>query len=176
MPQQLQPLADLAAPAAPESVARALVELLPTVHRLIVAKMHDAPHTAGMNLAQFRVLARLSEGDYRAAELAAALEVGRPSLTVTVDGLSRRGLVERLRTVSGDRRGVMLRLTPAGRAVFRAIEARAVDALAELLRDAAPPDRSALATGLAGLRRSLLAAGHGIVERDCEPARRNNGR
>ena len=159
-----------AAAGAPEQVARALLDLLPTLHRLIVANMHDAPHTAGMNLAQFRVLARLSERDHRAAELAAALEVGRPSLTVTIDGLARRGLVERLRVVSDDRRGVLLRLTPAGRAVLRAMAARAAGALAELLRGSAPAERAALALGLSGLRRSLQAAGHAIVPPGGEPA------
>ena len=154
-----------------EAVARALIELLPTLSRLIVAELHDAPHTAGMNLAQFRVLARLNEREYRAAELADVLEVGRPSLTVTVDGLVRRGLVERLRSVPSDRRGVMLRLTPAGRAVLRTMEARAVLALAKLLSEASAVERSALATGLAGLRRSLQAAGRTIVP--CGGERRN---
>jgi DNA-binding MarR family transcriptional regulator len=154
---------------APEQVARSLVELLPTLHRLIVGALHEAPHTAGMHLAQFRVLARLSERDYRAAELAAVLEVGRPSLTVTANSLVRRGLVERLRAVPEDRRGVLLRLTPAGGALFRAIESRAISAVAGVLEGAAHADRSALALGLAGLRRGLQDAGHGPLRRAAEP-------
>src|SRR5947207_70632 len=102
--------------AEPDSLARAVVSLLPTLLRLVVAEMHTAPDTVGMNLAQFRVLARLSERDYRAAELAAALEVGRPTVTVTAEKLVRRGLIER-RELRHDRRGVALRLTPAGRAL-----------------------------------------------------------
>src|SRR3954467_8568872 len=104
MLQSASSIGDSERPAGAEDVAQTLVELLPTIYRLVVAEMHDTPYASGMNLAQFRVLARLNEGDYRAAELADTLEVGRPSLTVTVDGLVRRGLVERSRTVPSDRR------------------------------------------------------------------------
>src|SRR4051812_9049523 len=83
------------------------IQLLPTLHRLLVAAMHECPGADGMNLAQFRVLVRLSERDHRAAELATALEVGRPTLTVTTEHLVRRGLVERQRKLDQDRRGVL---------------------------------------------------------------------
>src|SRR5437764_13058948 len=100
--------------AQPEVVAQALLRTLPTLLRVVIDEMHDAPHTAGMNIAQFRVLCRLAERDYRAAELADALDVGRPTLTVTAEHLVRRGLIERIRDLPNDRRGVLLRLTPAG--------------------------------------------------------------
>src|SRR5918911_2446380 len=105
------------APAA-DALAQTVVRLLPGLIRMLVAEMHKAPETAGMTLPQFRVLARLNERDYRAAELADALEVGRPTLTATADGLERRGLIERTREVPGDRRGVVLHLTPAGRDLY----------------------------------------------------------
>ncbi|HYU19815.1 MAG TPA: MarR family transcriptional regulator [Chloroflexota bacterium] len=143
--------------APPEAVAAELVGLLPKLVRLVVAEMHAAPHTAGMTLAQFRVLARLSEREYRAAELAAALEIGRPTLTVTADCLVRRALVDRVRELPGDRRGVLLRLTPTGRALYRALEARAASALARLLGTASATERTALAIGLAALQRGLQA-------------------
>jgi DNA-binding MarR family transcriptional regulator len=139
---------------APESVAQTVVRVLPTLLRLVVAEMHRAPHTAGMTLPQFRVLARLNERDYRAAELAQALEVGCPTLTATADVLVRRGLVERL-TVPGDRRGVLLRLTPAGRALYRALEAQAVAGIAALLAELSPQEREALWLGLTALERGL---------------------
>src|SRR5438067_10783074 len=83
--------------AAPDTSGRAMVRLLPRLIRVLAAEMHRAPHTRELTLPQFRVLGRLAERDYRAAELAAALEVGRPTLTSTVDGLVRRALVERQR-------------------------------------------------------------------------------
>jgi DNA-binding MarR family transcriptional regulator len=149
--------------AAPDALGRDVVRVLPRLIRVLVAEMHRAPHTRDLTLPQFRVLGRLSERDYRAAELADSLEVGRPTLTSTVDGLVRRGLVERQRDLPGDRRGVLLRLTPAGRTLHRALEARAIAGVAALLAEASAAEREALATGLAALERGLQDA--------CRPAR-----
>lgn len=147
--------------ARPEIAAQLLVDLFPRVHRIIVEALHEAPHTAGMTLVQFRVLARLSERDHRAGELADRLEVTRPALTAITDVLEERGLVERLRGLAEDRRGVRLRLTPAGRALYRSLKARAVAALALLTSSLAPADRAALVAGLDALQRSLRGSGPG---------------
>jgi DNA-binding MarR family transcriptional regulator len=143
----------------PDTVATTIVHLLPTLIRALVAEMHNAPDTTGMTLPQFRVLARLNQREYRAAELADALEVGRPTLTATVDGLERRGLVERTREVPGDRRGVSLRLTAPGQALYRTLHERAIAGVDGLLAEATPDERAALATGLAALERGLQRAG-----------------
>src|SRR5918912_2141010 len=119
----------------PETAASLLIHLVPILQRVAVAAMRGAPHTAGMTLAQFRILGRLSERDYRAGGLAEALEVGAATLTVTADTLEHRGLIERVRGLPDDRRAVVLRLTPAGRALFRALRARAVSSIAELLTE-----------------------------------------
>lgn len=147
--------------AAPETVGRVMVRVLPRLLRVLVAEMHRAPHSQELTLPQFRILSRLSEREFRAAELAAALEIGRPTLTATTDALVRRGLVERQRELPGDRRGVLLRLTPAGRAVQRALEARAVAGVAALLGAASGAEREALASGLAALERGLQDPGLG---------------
>jgi len=144
-----------------EPAAHTLVRLLPTLVRLVVAEMHAAPHTAGMTLLQFRILCRLSERDYRASELAQVLEMGRPTLTAAADGLERRGLIARLRDVPGDRRGVLLRLTPAGRALHRALETRAAAGLSAALAETSRRERDALELGLRALERSLQQAGRG---------------
>jgi len=157
---QEQPMAQPNAVApSPDAVAAAIVHLLPTLIRALVAEMHNAPDTAGMTLPQFRVLARLNQREYRAAELADALEVGRPTLTATVDGLERRGLVERTREVPGDRRGVTLRLTAPGQALYRMLHERAIAGVDSLLAEATPDERAALGTGLAALERGLQRAG-----------------
>ena len=144
--------------ASPDDVARQLVRLLPSLYRAIVADLHSAPHAAGMTLAQFRILGRLSERDYRAAELADTLEVGRPTLTATADSLVRRGLVDRLRDLPGDRRGVLLRLTPAGRTVQHALEARSIETVSRLLAHVEDAERLALGDALAALERALRCA------------------
>jgi DNA-binding MarR family transcriptional regulator len=141
----------------PEEAAALLIQVMPKLVRLTIAAMRDAPHTAGMTLAQFKILGRLSEGEHRAGELAEALDVGGATLTVTADTLERRGLIERVRGLPDDRRAVVLRLTPAGQALYRALKARAIGAIAELLSASESTERAALATGLAALERGLEA-------------------
>jgi DNA-binding MarR family transcriptional regulator len=144
-------------PIDPAAAATLLIELLPKLVRTIVASMHDAPHTAGMTMAQFKILGRLSEREYRAGELAEVLEVGGATLTVTADTLERRGLIERVRGLPDDRRAVVLGLTPAGQALYRALKARSVTGIAELLTESTPDERAALVTGLAAIARGLDA-------------------
>ena len=141
----------------PDEAAGLLIELMPRLVRTIVAAMRDAPHTAGMTMAQFKILGRLSEREHRAGELAEVLEVGGATLTVTADTLERRGLIERVRGLPDDRRAVVLRLTPAGQTLYRALKARAVGGIAELLSDSTPEERVALVAGLAALGRGLDA-------------------
>jgi DNA-binding MarR family transcriptional regulator len=79
-----------------------------------------------LSLAQYRVLAFLSEVDSAlASALARRLDVSRPSITTLVDGLAGRGLVER-RPASDDRRQVEHRLTKAGERALQAAD-EAVD-------------------------------------------------
>ena len=151
----------------PDDAASTLIQLIPALQRVAVAAMREAPHTAGMTLSQFRILGRLSEREHRAGELAEALEVGAATLTVTADTLERRGLIERVRGLPGDRRAVVLRLTPAGQTLFRALKARATSGIGRLLEQSEPDEREALVIGLEALQRglrSLCAAAHD----DCE--------
>jgi DNA-binding MarR family transcriptional regulator len=141
----------------PEEAAALVIQVMPKLVRTTIAAMRDTPHTAGMTLAQFKILGRLSEGEHRAGELAEALDVGGATLTVTADTLERRGLIERVRGLPDDRRAVVLRLTPAGQALYREIKARAISGMAELLSASKPSERAALVTGLAALERGLEA-------------------
>jgi DNA-binding MarR family transcriptional regulator len=53
---------------------------------------------------------------------------------------------------------VLLRLTPAGRALYRALRARAVTGIAALLIESTAEEREALRIGLHALQRGLEAA------------------
>jgi DNA-binding MarR family transcriptional regulator len=68
---------------------------------------------SGISLAKYRVLLLVSAEPVRVTELASHARVSLPTLSGLVASLERQGLLERtaLRT---DRRGVVLRLTPAG--------------------------------------------------------------
>lgn len=152
----------------PEETARALLRLIPSLIRLLAVELRRAPDAAGLTLPQFKLLARLSERDFRPAELAELLEIGRPTLTAIVDGLVRRGLVERQRDLA-DRRGVLLRLTPAGRTLFHTVEARTTAVLGRLVAELAVAEQAALGQGLSALERRLRSA----VGQPCSVDRRD---
>ena len=85
-----------------------------------------------LSLSQYRLLAFLSQGDRAASALAEWLNVSRPSITGLVDGLVKRGLVER-RPAIDDRRRIDHVLTAAGATALHDADARADERLRELL-------------------------------------------
>lgn len=90
-----------------------------------------------LTLSQYRLLAFLSQGDWAASALADRLDVSRPSVTGLVDGLVKRGLVERRPGVD-DRRRVDHVLTPAGKQALRAADERADAAIRTVFADLEP--------------------------------------
>lgn len=102
-----------------------------TVARLARA-VEQAVGDVELTLAQYRVLAFLSEVDGATASLVAGrLGVSRPSVTGIVDGLVGRRLVERV-PCDTDRRRVEHHLTPAGAEVLVRADAAAAARLAAL--------------------------------------------
>lgn len=77
-----------------------------------------------LSLSQYRLLAFLAQGDWAASALADRLDVSRPSITGLVDGLVKRGLVER-RPATDDRRRIDHVLTPAGKKALQEADGRA---------------------------------------------------
>jgi len=87
-----------------------------------------------LSLSQYRLLAFLSQGDWAASALADRLQVSRPSITGLVDGLVKRGLVER-RPSPDDRRRIDHVLTVDGRAALRTADERADTRLRNVLAE-----------------------------------------
>lgn len=104
--------------------------------------------TGGVGLAHYRVLAAIDEGDERASRLAARLALGKPTISASVEALTRGGLLVR-EDVPGDQRGVSLALTDRGRAVLAAAE----EAMGTALRETGErvPAAPAAVTALARL-------------------------
>src|SRR6266516_3236126 len=71
-----------------------------------------------LTLPQYRLLALIVRGEERASGLAGQLALARPTVSAAVETLVANGLVERT-SVRGDRRGIRLTVTPAGRAALR---------------------------------------------------------
>jgi long-chain acyl-CoA synthetase len=121
MPTQLAP--------ATGSPARVLARL----SRIVENALADEELT----LPQYRLLAFLSQGDWAASALATRLDVSRPSITALVDGLVKRGLVERRNGVD-DRRRVDHLLTAEGKRALDAADRRADAALRAVFVDLDP--------------------------------------
>jgi DNA-binding MarR family transcriptional regulator len=99
---------------------------------------------AGLSYARIQVLHVLvDQGTTRIGDISDHLDVAARTMTSTVDGMVRDGLVTR-RTDPSDGRAVLVDMTPAGQATFdRAIALR--DAvLAEVFASLGPDDRDRL--------------------------------
>jgi DNA-binding MarR family transcriptional regulator len=107
-----------------------------------------------MTLPQFRVLGLIARAPERASRLARQAAVSRPSLTGVLDGLEARGWVRR-RDVDGDRRGVNLEVTAAGRAALETEHRAVQDRLAALLDHIPSSRRDAALDGLAALGEAI---------------------
>jgi DNA-binding MarR family transcriptional regulator len=84
-------------------------------------------------------------------DLAEALDVSVASATGIVDRMERRGLVERGRGV-GDRRVIMVSLTPSGGVVFGGMRAKRRERLAGLVERLSDEERAGFLVGLRAMR------------------------
>ncbi len=132
--------------------------------QLYLAIQHSARHfrvlDAGLGLspARFSVLATLRyEGAQRLGDLARREGVAQPTMTKLVAGLERDSLVVR-RADNGDHRGVIVELTPDGRAVVRRARARKIDWLSRVLRDCGAGDVEAAGRTAAHLDHAAVTA------------------
>lgn len=114
--------------------ARLLAALAPRLNRAVRGQVRPA---AGLSMPQFITLRALRHGPLSAGQLAERFGVSRPTITRTVDGLVKKGLVER-RVDPADRRVAMISLTEAGQRLHETSEAKAEHYLAGLLAQLAP--------------------------------------
>ena len=89
-----------------------------------------------LSSADYRVMSAIAGGEARASRLAARLLLGKPTISSTVDSLSKRGLIVKS-TVEGDNRAVELSLSGEGAELFTRMEGRMVRQL-ELLAARTP--------------------------------------
>ncbi len=112
-------------------------------------------HRHGLSIAEWRVLAHLSQEDrVSIRELHARIDVDKPKASRACQRLEDRGLI-RKRENPADRRLVALGLTAKGRRLMAEIAAEATAFEAELLSALTPEQRVALDGAFAALRRQL---------------------
>jgi DNA-binding MarR family transcriptional regulator len=122
------------------------VRALARVSRLLERASPD------LNLAHYRVLSAVAEGDERASRVAARLALGKPTVSAAVDSLGRRGLLQRA-GVAGDQRAAALSITPAGRHLLDQVEAEMAARIVDLCDRT--PDAARVLDSLAGLVAAL---------------------
>ncbi len=117
------------------------------------------PH--GLSLPEYEILAMLSEAPdagMRMSALADLVVQSRSRLSHTAVRLERRALVLR-RPASGDRRGVELLLTPAGREVVDRVSPRHVASVrAHLIDVLSPQELAALGSAMRKVRAAIEAS------------------
>jgi len=96
----------------------------------------DGPRASALSVLVFG-------GPMAIGALAAAEQVSAPAITKTVTGLETSGLVERVRSVT-DRRVVLVRATPKGRALLERGRAARVRVVAQMLNELSEMDRRTL--------------------------------
>jgi DNA-binding MarR family transcriptional regulator len=95
--------------------------------------------SGGLNLAHYRVLAAVADGDERASRVADRLALGKPTVSAAVESLTKRGLLAR-EDAAEDRRAATLSLTPAGEAALAEVEGEMVARLNEFFDRTPDPD------------------------------------
>src|ERR1700761_533033 len=103
-----------------------------------------------LNLAHYRVLAAVADGDERASRVAGRLALGTPTVSAAVESLCKRGLRAR-EVADDDRRAATLSPPPAGEAASAEVEEVMVGRIDEILRRTDDPDAVVDALGQLGV-------------------------
>lgn len=110
-----------------------------------------------LNLAHYRVLSAIAEGNARASRIADLLALGKPTVSAAVESLTQRGLILR-EDVAEDRRATTLTLTPAGEEALATVDREMLGYLDELLGRTEDPARVLDSLGQLGKALDEVAA------------------
>ncbi len=134
----------------PDPLARAVLDVVPLVMRFI--RTHMRSQRSDLRISQFRALLfinRYPEGPL--IDLAEHLGLAPPSASALVDGLVKRGLVDR-RPSNHDRRRITLTLTAAGLGILEQARRSTLNALADVLADLPETRRTEISGSLLALQ------------------------
>jgi DNA-binding MarR family transcriptional regulator len=142
------------------ALAQDLYALVVFLHKNCNSDLFEAVGALELTLTQIKLLHHLedAERELTLKEGAELVHVSLPAASRMVDDLVRRGFVERREDVE-DRRMKRVRLTDAGRAVIRRLNAARLSGLEAFTQDLDADERRTLATALSQLlEREDLAA------------------
>jgi DNA-binding MarR family transcriptional regulator len=136
--------------------ARDILEIVPLVMRTVAAELRAAGELPAP--AHFGLLSLLSERPRSLTELAGIQGVSLPTMSNSITAMVDRGWVRREAPADGDRRVIIVDVTPAGRSALERV-ARAAEAhLSEMLVALDGHSRRRLHGGLGVLRKVFTAA------------------
>ena len=137
-----------------------------------VTNTHLKSCCAGVTLAQCLVLMEVDEADFLSVgQLASRLRLDNSTLSRTIDGLVRKGLLDRIRDAR-DRRVVWIRLTSAGQAVCKAIHEQNDSIYRTIFRRIPAGKRNAVIENFETLVQAFLDAEGDSADRSgCGPPR-----
>ncbi len=130
------------------------------VSRMVEAELRERLRERDSTLPRFDVMAALSRAPdgLKMSALSSVLRVSNGNVTGIVDRLEAEGLAVRL-PVEGDRRAMLVRLTPAGEAGFAELAARHEDWVNELLGAVTAAEAEHLIEQLQAVRNRLAERG-----------------
>lgn len=137
-----------------EECAHRIIQVLPRIMRFLAHEAGDQAPGKQLTISQFRVLLQLNRRQHAVSELARCHDVSLPTMTVMIDGLVRRGLVERAQH-GDDRRTVLLSITEEGRAILESFRLRAVERVKSIIAALDADKRTALVDALDLLEQAL---------------------
>ena len=146
----MQSLLDASTKSTNDACARALLDTVPLVIRVIRGQM--CRHRSGITIPQFRALCfvRSSSGISLSA-VADFIGLSLPAMSRLVDGLVEKGLMER-RSCQDDRRHVRLSVTESGKTTIDESRALAQQHLSKKLTHLSARERAAIVTAMSTLR------------------------
>ncbi len=130
----------------PHILARRILDIIPpTMHQIRLEMRSSNP--LNLTIPQFRVLANVFRGKNLVGEIARHHGVSAPAVSRMVSTLADRGLVERV-SGRGDRRRIILRLTPEGTSLYHRVKRSAQFSLSGRVAALSPRERDDLRRGL----------------------------
>lgn len=146
-----------------EEADRLAGELAPRLARLVITLRRETA-AGGLSRVQLTVLAALDDnGPRRITDLAELEQITQPSMTALISRMERAGWVCRDADPQ-DRRAVLVRITPAGRARYEIALSVYVAALGQRLRRLRPAEQDALRRAISALDVVLDGDGGAIPE------------
>ncbi len=130
----------------PNRLAKLILQVVPPSMMRIRSEMR-ANNPSNLTIPQFRIIANISHGRNTITEIAKHHGVSSPAMSKMVDGLVKKGLIERVES-SEDRRQVALRLTTKGQALFKKIRRQTQLRLCTKIEKLSVADRKVLRAGL----------------------------